>query len=512
MHGQNRARLRALPALVVAVTAAAMAATANGTPAQDTTAPPGAGALTGMDATPSCLAELDWAADYASRNYSGFETKTAGDRAIAYAALLDRLRAGAAQSTTPADCDALLGKWVAFFEDGHLSVRRSVEAAPGTGSAGQPTDEAIRDRFADWPRRDLTEPEARRRLASLGDGRSPIEGIWENADGAYRGVVLRDEDSGDRFTMSILRADSVWWVPGQVKAIFEPGDGDEYDVRFFMRDHSENAWTGHVRRNALVLDGSFVWFREWPAAPDDLPRDSIDNLLNLTFAARELEPGTILIQLPSFDRTQPMDSLFEAEGERIAAADRLLVDLRGNGGGSDYNYRHLIPLVYTDPIHIVSNEALATVDNIRVNEQLAADTTLADGIRTGLASSVEQMKTAEGGWYPFPDRTHEEEAVLERPRRVDVLVDGGCASSCEQFLLAARQSRKVTIYGQPTAGILDFGNVRGASMPGGALVLYHPTTRSKRLPHHPVDGVGVPPDVAIPTGEPDPVAWILRER
>jgi hypothetical protein len=52
--------------------------------------------------------------------------------------------------------------------------------------------------------------------------------------------------------------------------------------------------------------------------------------------------------------------------------------------------------------------------------------------------------------------------------------------SCEQFLLMAQQSRKVTIYGEPTAGILDFGNVRSATMPGGTLRLFYPTTRSKR--------------------------------
>jgi hypothetical protein len=68
----------------------------------------------------------------------------------------------------------------------------------------------------------------------------------------------------------------------------------------------------------------------------------------------------------------------------------------------------------------------------------------------------------------------------------------------------------VTIFGTPTAGILDFGNVRRGDMPGGTLYLNYPTTRSKRLPDAPVDGVGIQPHVVIPADEPDAVGWVLR--
>jgi hypothetical protein len=470
-----------------------------------------AGQDPGQGVSPPCRAELAWVTEFAATNYSGFESKTAGDRLDGYRDLVRQLETEAALAETEAECDVLLRRWAGFFQDGHLSLGRR---GPATGdavaaTASPPTDGEIRARFADWPSRNLTETEGRAALDALGGRRDPVEGIWESGDAAYRGIVVRNDEAPGRYIMSILRADSVWWLPGQVKAIFEGSGADAYDIRFFMRDHSEQAWTGSVDRNVLVMGQGSTWFRVYPALPDDVARDAYLDSHNRRFAARGEAPGTVVLHLPSFDDPVRMDSLFAAEADRIRDAERLLIDLRGNGGGSDYNFRALVPLLYTDPIRIVSNEVLATPANIAANAALAADTTIPAGIREQLSRQVEDMKASEGGWLPFPDRTHELSEVLERPARVAVLVDGRCASSCEQFLLMARQSRKVTIYGEPTAGILDFGNVRSATMPSGTLRLFYPTTRSKRLPHAPVDGIGVLPDVLVPDGHADPVAWVL---
>lgn len=455
-----------------------------------------------------CADELEWAVAFARINYAGFETKTAGDRLAAHDELVAELREAAAGAADPAACDEVLRAWASFFHDGHLSVgRRSADAGL---VAEELTPAAIRARFADWPRVEpATEPEARRLLDALGEDRAAIEGVWESDTGAYRVAVLRDPDVDGRYIMSILRADSVWWVPGEVKAIFQAADDGGYDVRFFMRDHSEQRWTGEVQDNVLVMERSSVWFRTWPRLAADVDPDAYFESRNRRFRVRDAGDGTVVIHIPSFENTPAMDSLFEAEGDRVRGAERLVVDLRGNGGGSDYNFRALIPLVYTGPIRLVSNEMLATEANIRANERLTEDQSIPPEVREILARQVEEMRASLGGWHPFPDRVEELPDVLARPARIAVLVDGGCASSCEQFLLAARQSSKVTLYGWPTAGILDFGNVRRADMPDGSLVLYYPTTRSKRLPHAPVDGVGIHPDVPVPDDEPDSLRWVI---
>ena len=81
---------------------------------------------------------------------------------------------------------------------------------------------------------------------------------------------------------------------------------------------------------------------------------------------------------------------------------------------------------------------------------------------------------------------------------VSILVDDGCKSSCEEFLLAARQSFAVKLVGQHSGGTLDYSNLRPYPLPSGDRILLYAVTRSLRIPAMPVDGIGVMPDVFVP--------------
>lgn len=460
---------------------------------------------------PSCAAELAWAAGHAERNYAGFGDKAGGARRAEYDALLARLRGEAARAPAGGDaCDAVLARWTAFFRDGHVSVRRArPEGAPRPSR--EAADAAIRARFAGWPRAEAREAGARARLTALGAARDPIEGIWEMLGGAYRVAVLRDGADARTFTMSVLRADSVWWTPGQVKASLAADTGGTYGGRFYLRDHGERTAHAGVAHNVLSLNGT-PWVRRWPAADDDLTDDAVRATRNGRFAARELAPGTVLVQIPTFGNAAAMDSLWAAEGARITAAERLVIDVRGNGGGSDFNYQRFLPLLYTDTIRTAGVAILVSEDNVRANQRLEADTAGTTAAqRARFSAYVRRLEGAPRGWLEQPGSAFGAPAALPLPRRVAVLADGGCASSCENFLLAARQSGKVTLYGEPTAGVVDYGDVRDTPMPGGTLVLAHPTTRTRRLPAVVVDNVGIAPHVRVPPTVRDAPAWVAAQ-
>ncbi|MBK8496873.1 MAG: hypothetical protein IPL50_19165 [Chitinophagaceae bacterium] len=87
--------------------------------------------------------------------------------------------------------------------------------------------------------------------------------------------------------------------------------------------------------------------------------------------------------------------------------------------------------------------------------------------------------------------------VLPFPSLVGVLIDKKCGSTTEQFLLAAKQSKKVVMFGENSAGVLDYANMHFLDFPCFEWRLGYATSRSRRLPEQPVDNIGISPDIHL---------------
>ena len=91
------------------------------------------------------------------------------------------------------------------------------------------------------------------------------------------------------------------------------------------------------------------------------------------------------------------------------------------------------------------------------------------------------------------------DTVYQNPRRIGLLIHGRNASSAEQYILEAKESEKVVLFGnERTSGTLDLSNVFAVTSPSGWLKLYIPTTRSCRWPDIVIDGKGIAPQIPIP--------------
>jgi C-terminal processing protease CtpA/Prc len=88
----------------------------------------------------------------------------------------------------------------------------------------------------------------------------------------------------------------------------------------------------------------------------------------------------------------------------------------------------------------------------------------------------------------LPDTVH------KFPENVAILVNKSCASSTEQFLLAAKQSSKVKIFGTLTSGFLDFSNLNMVDSPCGNFKLYYAMSKGVDLEDYPIDNTGIQPD------------------
>ena len=100
------------------------------------------------------------------------------------------------------------------------------------------------------------------------------------------------------------------------------------------------------------------------------------------------------------------------------------------------------------------------------------------------------------------------------PKRVGVLVDRGAVSASEVFVLYALRSARATVFGEPTAGALDYQSASIVSISPRErrwLLGYGTITRSADLPRGGMRGRGIPPQVRIDLAAvADPVGYVDR--
>ncbi len=448
------------------------------------------------------LQDFDFVVESIRRNYAGWDNKVTDRTQPALDQLTARLRV-AAKDATPQELTAILREWIKFFDDGHVGV--SANAAAGSPSSPATT-----------PSLGWTEASVRSELAARGAARDPLEGIWQIDGDRYRLGIQPTPGKPGAFAAVVLTTTAEGWSPGEIKAeLTRKADGG-LDILYRAGDHGE-----HETAGSLLLDGAVLSLTDWGNWVRELPAIPNPGLVERAFPSdmmfmKPLSPSTLWLRIPDFgdSRAKPLKDILDANAAALASTPNLVIDLRNNGGGSDFVYGPLTPLLYSRPIYSIGAEMRASEDNVALRKVIAEEIRAqAPEDAQQLDGQNERMVAALGTYVPGDDQIFYIErldTVLPFPKRVAVLVDNA-ASTGEQFLLEARQSRKVTLFGKEnSAGVLDFANVVGMPTPSGRYQVFWATSRSMRLPGDPVDPDGIAPDIRIPADEADPVAYAQR--
>lgn len=181
------------------------------------------------------------------------------------------------------------------------------------------------------------------------------------------------------------------------------------------------------------------------------------------------QDGVAYIRIPSFHDPKLEQAAVQAV-ERMQNAPAIVVDVRGNHGGST-------------PVDLTAK----LMD--RPYRWFAESTPLSIGLfkYRGYLSTHSELY-----WYG------EEQPADKTPYRgmVYILVDGGCFSACEDFVVPFKDNQRATIVGERTAGSSGqpFGKNLGNGMGVGL------GTKREFLPDgSEFEGVGIAPDVAVET-------------
>ncbi|HKP19954.1 MAG TPA: hypothetical protein VJT68_00445 [Thermoleophilaceae bacterium] len=314
----------------------------------------------------------------------------------------------------------------------------------------------------------------------------------------------RDQVVGDKEDAFAALIDSVRIV------VITPAADTSYEIcipalqrvtRFF-RDAHLMLWQGPPPPVRSSDSGASAGAAARPSAQPPVSRDDPERPMLRRFDAR-----TLVLSLPNLDMRykSAMDSLVASHRAELTAKPRLVIDLRGDGGGCTCTYEPLLPLIATGAVADGPLDVWASPANVAYFRELASDVHTPETLKAELRRLLPRLEAAPNTFVAWNADTtaavYRPPAILARPTNVAVLVDSICASSCENFVMVARQSRKVTVFSATnTAGAGDYGNVRQVMLPGWRR-LRVATSRASRLrtgAQSAIDFVGLAPDVRLP--------------
>ena len=172
--------------------------------------------------------------------------------------------------------------------------------------------------------------------------------------------------------------------------------------------------------------------------------------------------------------------------------------MRGNEGGATFTYQPILPYLGIDTIKHIGFDVLATKSNIMAYERLLESPYMPENQKPYILRNINLMKENIGNLTSLSDDYTEIIAKNNNSQNIVILTDNNCGSTTEHFLLIAKQSEMVTIMGEPTIGMYDYGDMRNFSLPDLELQLWCATNRSRRLDAGAgIDNIGIIPDIPL---------------
>lgn len=282
-----------------------------------------------------------------------------------------------------------------------------------------------------------------------------LEGYWSDERSMHLIRIVRVKRGS--YTGVVVKTDRKNWQPGDVKLKVRKSKQGKFTVYFKMSDKSAFIAPLYLKTDQFNL-GYYQTWRRFTGNPDTLQLrgKSIMEMLSPSIAVTD--PDMIVIRIPSSAPVfvKMVDSLVHANSYALSATKTLVVDIRNNTGGTTNVFKSLLPYINTGRFVTEPGTSLVSPEIIRQDRIFLSrikDTGSASYRR--ILKSIHEMETADGKLLEGKPDTLRFEQVMPFPQQVAILSNERCVSAAELFLLMARQSEKVKVFGVNTHGAVD---------------------------------------------------------
>jgi hypothetical protein len=390
-----------------------------------------------------------------------------------------------------------LRAYVASFEDGHVQIGMTQDGFnfqtrwPGFLTVYRGADQVVADRDAT----DAATPPLGAKLIDC-DGVA-AEALAEQRIGQFRGR---------------------WFLEAQ-RALY--GDWQFLSV--------QNPWVGEMSQCRFEADGATQTYAlNWRATPDDLGarRGKLAQRARPEFGLKHFDDGGFWISTPSFDgdpKSETHAALtaliadMKTKQEALRLAPYVVLDLRGNGGGSSHWSGEMARILWgPDWIAAQPLPTSEAVDWRASDDNLADMSTFLDQLRSTYGQpelidwadrAVTGMKAAQAAGQVYWREADEEKTKAAPPAptasgpqlmagRVYVLTDSGCGSACLDAVDLWKAVGALQV-GRETSADTVYMEVRAPLLPSGLaqiavpMKVYRGRARGNnepQRPHYVIDG------------------------
>lgn len=217
--------------------------------------------------------------------------------------------------------------------------------------------------------------------------------------------------------------------------------------------------------------------------------NSITKSMSKPYEFKTISDSINYVRVASFDGKleKELNAFYDSITQVLMTRPYLVIDVRGNGGGNDACFYGLMRFIYTNPIKIDDCDVWVSDENIKLYSKYYPKNELL----------IQRMKVAKSNSFISISKNQvwKVSNYTKLPCKVFILQDKGVASSAEDFIFYAKQSKKVTTIGTNTGGYTGFGNVMSIFTPNKLFQLQCTTTRYKKGSEF--EYVGHSPDIKI---------------
>jgi Peptidase family S41 len=411
-------------------------------------------------------------------NYPGFIDKITSK--ASYLNFKNQLQVKARNASGVYECFVILRQFLDSFKDPHISISLNFKDL---------SNDSIRKIVASAPRLPLNIDSL---LHYYATGKTdPVEGIWEfrNSPTKYKVAIFRNKHTSS-FLGIILSADSLYWLPCQIKFIIKKTKG-EYLVTMYKRDHSAARIRLPGVKASMDMGALGVWVKITSGEVTNLPEKK-----EIKFSV--LSAKTALLVLPDFapGRKAEIDSVILSNADKISSVSNLIIDIRSNTGGSAACYNYVLPYIYTNAIDTYPGYVMSSEDNINYYKTLLSNSANNSDANREIARLIQLMEANKGSLMATDvQKKYILDTVYAKPSNIAILCDERTSSAAELFILQARQSNKVLVYGRRTFGAIDYGNaVEKNDLPCSLLKYSLPLLKRSASGAFQYDNIGIRPD------------------